>query len=116
VWQGLKQSNTGRAVRRTVFYVLTLKWIVLLGILSVLGLATQGRAFQSGAAAVIAGIGYVVLSLMCTLHFGALAMSELQDNLRLLALADETDRSDAIFRWPVTHLAERCRMERRSWA
>jgi ABC-type Na+ efflux pump permease subunit len=116
MWQGLKQRNTGRAVRRTVFYILVLKWILLFGLLSILGLATQGRAFEAGAAALIVGIGYAVLVVMSTLHFGALAMSELQDNLRQLALDDGTESSGAFFNWPVRRTPERCRIQRRSWA
>ena len=62
-----------------------LRWFVLLGVVALTGLVTQGRAFQSGVGGIVAVVGYLVLLIATILHFCGLAMSELQDNLRTLS-------------------------------
>jgi hypothetical protein len=92
-WQGIKTGSTARALRITVFYVFLLRWIWLLGFIAFLGALSQGRIFQSVAGGTIAAVGYVLLFLASTLHFCGAARSELQDDLRLLALSLTAERS-----------------------
>jgi ABC-type transport system involved in multi-copper enzyme maturation permease subunit len=85
-WQSLKVRNTSRALRNTFFYVCLLRCIVLAGILALLGIITNGQAFQSGLAGGALLGGYLLLFVLSVLHFCGLARSALQDELRELAL------------------------------
>jgi hypothetical protein len=86
LWQGLKSGSTGRAVRRTVFYVFVIRWLLLLGLLAALGMVTDGRLFQSAIGGVTAAVAYLAFVLMTSLNFCGAALSDLEDNLRVLAL------------------------------
>jgi hypothetical protein len=84
-WQALKTGDTGRAIRRTFFYVFIVRWIAPVAVLAVLGMVTQGRSFQTPATPILAAVGYVLMPLV-SVQFLAQARSELQDDLRPLAL------------------------------
>jgi ABC-type transport system involved in multi-copper enzyme maturation permease subunit len=85
-WQGLKTRSTVRALRTTIGYVWLSRGLLLLAVVSMLGLLTQGQLYQSGLGAAVCGIGYLVSTGMTVLHFGGAARSALQDDLRQLAL------------------------------
>lgn len=85
-WQGLKAGNTSRAIRNTFFYVFLSKWVILLAGAALVGIVSQGQVFQSTAAGFVAAAAYPALTVSTLLHFAARAMSELQDDLRLLAV------------------------------
>jgi hypothetical protein len=102
VWQGLKTRDTGRALRKTLFYVFLVRWMMLFGLLAAVGLVTEGRLFQSAVGGFTAVAGYLAFLVMTALHFCGAAISDLTDNLRVLALHD----SDAISsRAPVPNTA-----------
>jgi hypothetical protein len=85
-WQGLASRSTSHALRRTIFYVFLLRWILLLTLLGTVGLLTQGRVFQSPAGGAIASGGYIALLIMTVVYYCGRAMGELHDDLRTLAL------------------------------
>jgi hypothetical protein len=91
VWQALKCGHVGRAIRKTILYVFLYKWLILLPVIAVLGVATQGRLFSSPAGALIAAVGYLLLLPGAVVTFCATAITELQDDLRLLALGPTSD-------------------------
>ena len=88
IWQGLKTRDTGRALRKTLFYVFLVRWMMLLGLLAAVGLVTEGRLFQSAVGGFTAVAGYFAFLVMTALHFCGAAITDLNDNLRILALHD----------------------------
>jgi ABC-2 family transporter protein len=84
-WQGLKTGDTGQAMRKTFLHVFILRWLVLIGLMALVGALTLGRVFQSPVGVILAGLVYVTFPL-ASLQSLCQAMSESQDNLRALAL------------------------------
>ena len=85
VWQGLKAGDTGRAIRKTFFYVFVTRWLVFIAFMALLGAITQGRVFQTPVGAIVAAVQFVFMPVM-SLQYLCQAMSELRDDLRVLAL------------------------------
>jgi hypothetical protein len=108
-WQGLKAKHTSGAIRQTIYYIGLLRWLILLGAVALLGLATQGAIFRSPTTGVFVVVGYIVLELMTVLNFCGAAMSELRDDLRLLAARyDETGGEK--FSWSPFRFERRARV------
>lgn len=99
-WLGFKAKTLRQAMGRTIGYVLLSRWLILFGSLALMGLATEGRIFNSPLGGVFVVFGYITFSLMCLLHFCGLAMSELKDELRELAANQDELDSRAITWWP----------------
>jgi hypothetical protein len=95
-WQGLKSGRAGVAIRRTFFYVFIWRAAVLLGLMTLLGIATQGGIFQSPAGMILATVGYVTLPVI-SLQYLCQAISEVQDNLRSLAIGYESVPAATLF-------------------
>ena len=85
-WQGLATGNTAHAVRKSIFYLFVNKWLILLVVLAAAGIVTRGQFFNSAAGGIAAGLVYILISLATLIHYGGAAISELSDNLRILAV------------------------------
>ena len=94
LWQGLKAGSTGRALRNTVFCLFLVRWVLLLAVLALFGVITEGRLFQSAAGGLVGSAAYLVFFLMTALHYCGVAVGELQDSLRLLALRSAGGRDE----------------------
>jgi hypothetical protein len=90
MWQGLKVVNAGRAIRKTIWYVFIWRWLIFLALLAFLGVLTQGRAYQTALGGVVAAVGYLSLPLLSLQYLGQ-GLSEVKDDLRLLALGGGND-------------------------
>lgn len=84
-WQGFKSATTMQAVRRTLFYLIGFRWLMLLCVISLLGLVTGGMIFRTPAGFFLAVSSYFILLVTTMLHYFCAALSELRDDLRLLA-------------------------------
>jgi hypothetical protein len=100
VWQGFKAKSTPRAIRQTLFYVVILQWLLLFITIAVLGLLTQGRIFRLPVSGVFAVICYFAMLAETLLHFCGLAMSELKDDLRVLAARQDVADREQFAWWP----------------
>jgi hypothetical protein len=97
LWQGLKTANTGRAIRKTIWFVFVWRWLVLLALLALIGVLTTGKAYEAPFGAVLAGVGYLTLPFLSLQNLGR-ALSEVKDDLRGLALG-RTDSEPAPIWW-----------------
>ncbi|MCI0536966.1 MAG: ABC transporter permease [Verrucomicrobiales bacterium] len=99
-WQGLKAKTIGGANRQTIYYGGVLRWLILLGSVALLGLATQGAIFQSAATGILVVVGFIVLEVMSVLNFCGAAISELQEDLRLLVMRHDESGGEKFSWWP----------------
>jgi ABC-type transport system involved in multi-copper enzyme maturation permease subunit len=99
VWQGWKSKSANHAIRQTLYDVVLLRWLILLGLVAALGLFTGGQAFRSPAGGIFGVVAYLGLLLMSLLHFTGMAMSELKDDFRRLADGDSEANAHRRFAW-----------------
>ena len=61
------------------------RWLVLIAFMALLGSVTVGRVFQTPVGAIVAAVQFVFMPVM-SLQYLCQALSELHDDLRVLAL------------------------------
>jgi ABC-type transport system involved in multi-copper enzyme maturation permease subunit len=86
LWRGLIDAGVGRATQKTVFAVLLSPWLALLGWLVLWGIVTGGGSFADEGLVAMVFWG-LVLALVCKTGFAGLAITNVRDNFRALAIA-----------------------------
>jgi hypothetical protein len=81
----------GRATQKTVFAVLLSPWLALLGWMVLWGIVTGGGSFSDEGLVAIVFWG-LVLAFVCKTGFAGLAITNVRDNFRALAVAGPPSR------------------------